>query len=64
MFCITDSTGEPKQTRYWNKDKKEYRLKQVYQPKTFKFREELLKSIRERAASPTEIVPGVSSSQF
>ncbi len=48
-MMLVEANGEPKMVQIWSRAVKGYRLKNVYEPKTFKFRTELMDSIMEHA---------------
>ena len=47
--------------RVWSKSAKEFRLKRVYEDKTFKFRDILMSKILEKGKDATTYVQPVSS---
>jgi len=44
----------------WSKDVKDYRLKNVYVPKSYKFKDHILRNIMSEAIKPTPVVARVS----
>lgn len=61
LFDVLDKDGEARMTLYYNKIAKGFRLKNIYQPKTYAFRTEILRKISVIAVRPTKAVPGVGS---
>ena len=58
---LPDSDGSPMMRRVWSKSAKEFRLKRVYEDKTFKFRDILMSKILEKGKDATTYVQPVSS---
>lgn len=62
LALFVEPDGQAKMILIWSKAVKGYRLKNVYEPKTFKFRTELMESILEAAKAPvSSTAPRVST---
>lgn len=57
--CIyfTESDGTPKVRMVYTRAAKGYRMRKVYQPKTYRFRERILKDILKDASKPQPTAP-------
>lgn len=52
-ILFSESDGTPKLRMVWTKSSKSFRLRQVYHPKTYQFRQRLLKDILADAVHTT-----------
>ena len=59
LYVLLDEDGTAKMRLIYSKEAKEYRLKNVYDRKSYDFRQEILRNIIKEATKPTPHMPGV-----